>query len=95
MTTPLLMLRNITCGACLTAAVIILLRLCLRRVLSPKAKYYLWLLLALRLCLPELPESPTSLMNDIAVPPQTASVTNIPASDPVFTDYLDAQNLLQ
>lgn len=38
MTTPLPMLRNIICGACLTAAVIILLRLCLRRVLSPKAK---------------------------------------------------------
>lgn len=33
------------------------------RVLSAKAKYYLWLLLALRLCLPVTPGSPISLMN--------------------------------
>ena len=54
-------LWSITRGACLTAAVIVLIRLLFRRVLSAKAKYYLWLLLALRLMLPALPESPVSL----------------------------------
>ncbi len=56
-------LWSITRGACLTAAVIVLIRLLFRRVLSAKAKYYLWLLLALRLMLPALPESPVSLLN--------------------------------
>ena len=56
-------LLSITKGAFLTAGLIILLRLLLRKVLSAKAKYYLWLLLALRLMLPALPESSLSLMN--------------------------------
>ncbi len=63
MTAILEVLLDITLGSLLTAGVIILLRILFRNILSAKAKYYMWLLLALRLCLPILPESPTSLMN--------------------------------
>ena len=63
MTAILETLVSITLGSLLTAGVIILIRILFRNILSAKAKYYLWLLLALRLCLPVLPESPTSLMN--------------------------------
>lgn len=63
MTTALDALFSITMGSLLTAGAILLIRLLFRRLLSPKAKYYLWLLLALRLMLPTLPESPTSLLN--------------------------------
>ena len=63
MTTVLSILLSVTRGALLTAALIILVRLAFRRVLTAKAKYYLWLLLALRLMLPVVPESPVSLLN--------------------------------
>jgi bla regulator protein BlaR1 len=56
-------LWSITKGAWLTGGAILLFRLIFRRVLSPKAKYYLWLLLALRLLLPAVPESGLSLWN--------------------------------
>lgn len=65
-------LLEMTCGVLVTAAVIGLARVVLKRVLSPKAKYYLWLLLALRMMLPVLPESPLSLMNFL---PQRETVT--------------------
>lgn len=63
MTACLSLLKTITLGSSLTIAAIVLIRLLLRKVLSPKAKYYLWLLLALRLCLVAVPESSLSLMN--------------------------------
>lgn len=63
MTTVLSILLSVTRGALLTAALIVLVRLAFRRVLTAKAKYYLWLLLALRLMLPVVPESPVSLLN--------------------------------
>lgn len=65
-------LRNITLGSWLTAAVIILIRLLFCKVLSPRAKYLLWMLLALRLCLPVLPESQLSFQN-LTVFDQTSS----------------------
>lgn len=70
-------LLSITKGAFLTAGLIILLRLLLRNVLSAKAKYYLWLLLALRLMLPTLPQSPWSLMNLIPEAEPTTIQTEI------------------
>ena len=63
MTTVLSILLSVTRGALLTAALIVLVRLAFRRVLTAKAKYYLWLLLALRFMLPVVPESPVSLLN--------------------------------
>lgn len=68
MTYPLYVLLEITLGAALTAIAIILIRLVFHRWLTAKAKYYLWLLLALRLCLPVLPGSPTSVRNWIPQP---------------------------
>ena len=56
-------LWGITLGSWLTASVIILIRFLFCKALSPRAKYLLWLLLVLRLCLPVLPESRLSLQN--------------------------------
>jgi bla regulator protein BlaR1 len=76
-------LWKITVGSWVTAAVIILVRLVFHRALSAKAKYLLWLLLALRLCLPVLPYSPFSLLG---VVDQLPSTTNV-ASTETVTDY--------
>lgn len=82
MTTFLLPLLRITIGSCLTALAIILVRVLFQRFLSPKAKYYLWLILAIRLCLPVLPGSPTSIMNYI---PQKGIVLETVQELPVVT----------
>lgn len=54
-------LLDMTIGSCVTAGAIILLRLLFGRFLSARSKYLLWMLLALRLCLPVLPYSPWSI----------------------------------
>lgn len=78
-------LWRITQGAWLTAGVICLVRLLFRPVLSPKAKYYLWLLLALRLMLPVLPESPMSLMNFLpGRAPSTVAEASVSPAVPEF-----------
>lgn len=69
-------LPQITLGACLTALLIILVRLVFRRVLSAKTKYYLWLLLALRLVLPVVPASSLSLLNYLPDRPLSAAVSD-------------------
>lgn len=78
----LLSLWEITQGAWVIAGLIVLARVLLKRVLTPKVKYYLWLLLALRLMLPVLPESDISLMN------------YLPEGDPseVITVVLETEN---
>lgn len=78
MTAVLDTLLSISIGSLLTAGAIILVRLLFRRLLSPKAKYYLWLLLALRLVLPVLPESPTSLLNLLPDSPAVSSTYSVP-----------------
>ena len=77
MTTVLSILATITRGALLTAALIVLIRLIFRRVLTAKAKYYLWLLLALRLVLPAVPASPVSLLNFL---PERTAFQQVPAA---------------
>ena len=72
--TLLRVLWSITLGSWLTALVLVCIRLLLRRVLSPKAKYYLWLLLALRLMLPVLPQSAMSIQN--LLPQRTVSTAS-------------------
>ena len=57
------LLWNITIGSWVTAVAIIFLRLLFRKHLSARSKYLLWLLLLVRLMLPVLPESPSSVMN--------------------------------
>ena len=59
--TILVLLRDVSIGAAITAALILLL--IFGKLLTAKAKYYLWLLLALRLLLPVTPGSSISLMN--------------------------------
>lgn len=78
--TRIAVLWTITWGSWLTALAIVLVRLLFRRVLSPKAKYYLWLLLALRLLLPVLPQSNLSIQN--ILPQRTAAVSVLPAASP-------------
>ena len=78
--TVLRILWTITWGSWLTALAIMLLRLLFRKVLSPKVKYYLWLLLALRLLLPVLPQSAMSVQN--VLPQRTATVSVLPADIP-------------
>lgn len=78
--TVLRVLWSITWGSWLTALAIVLIRVLLRKVLSPKAKYYLWLLLALRLMLPVLPQSSLSVQN--VLPQHTATVSVLPAEAP-------------
>ena len=75
-------LWSITWGSWLTALAIVLIRVLLRKVLSPKAKYYLWLLLALRLMLPVLPQSSLSVQNVLPQQMPTA-VSTLPADIPV------------
>ena len=57
------LLWRITVGSWVTAGAIIFLRLLFRKHLSARSKYLLWLLLLVRLMLPVLPESPSSVMN--------------------------------
>ena len=80
--TVLSILWSITWGSWLTALAIILIRLLFHRVLSSKAKYYLWLLLALRLMLPVLPQSALSIQNYLPSTSQTAHVAAAAVSTP-------------
>lgn len=87
--TVLRVLWSITWGSWLTALAIVLIRVLLRKVLSPKAKYYLWLLLALRLMLPVLPQSSLSVQNVLpqqmptAVSTLPADIPTAPAAEPM------------
>lgn len=81
-------LPSITRGVCMTAALIVLARLLFRKVLSAKAKYYLWLLLALRLVLPVVPASSLSLLNYL--PDGTASTASAAPSAPAAPQAPDA-----
>lgn len=56
-------LWGITFGSFLTAGLLVLIRTLGKRWLSAVSRYYLWMLLALRLCLPVLPGASFSLMN--------------------------------
>lgn len=80
-------LLEMTRGVLVTAAVIGLARVALKRVLTPKAKYYLWLLLLVRMMLPVLPESPLSLMNFL---PTSGSSQEAPEDSPVLEQRTEA-----
>ena len=56
-------LWEITLGSWVTAALILLARLLFGRWLTARGKYLLWLPLLLRLILPFMPPSPTSVLN--------------------------------
>lgn len=71
------LLWNITVGSWVTAGAIIFLRLLFRKHLSARSKYLLWLLLLVRLMLPALPESPSSVMNLTKAPAPVTEATPI------------------
>lgn len=54
-------LLHMTIGSCVTAGGILLVRLLFGKILSARSKYLLWMLLAIRLCMPILPYSPWSV----------------------------------
>lgn len=91
--TVLSILWSITWGSWLTALAIILIRLLFHCVLSSKAKYYLWLLLALRLMLPVLPQSALSIQNYLPIAPQTAHIPAAAASAPGDTAPLPSMSI--
>ncbi len=59
------LLLNMTIGGTAVACVILVLKLLLKKRLTPKWQVYIWLILAVRLLIPGLPESDYSLMNAI------------------------------
>ena len=77
------LLWEITLGSWVTAALILLARLLFGRWLTARGKYLLWLPLLLRLILPFMPPSPTSVLN---VLPESVSgeayLTEIAVPDP-------------
>lgn len=93
--TDLSILWSITWGSWLTALAIILIRLLFHCVLSSKAKYYLWLLLALRLMLPVLPQSPFSIQNYLPGTSPTAHISASVASAPQISNRSPLCPLLQ
>ena len=90
--TVLSILWSITWGSWLTALAIILIRLLFHCVLSSKAKYYLWLLLALRLMLPVLPQSPFSIQNYLPGTSPTAHISASVASAPADIQLLPSMS---
>lgn len=79
-------LWRVTIGAWITAGAIIFLRLLFRRHLSARWKYALWLLLLVRLLLPVLPESPTSVMNLAATSKVSAPVSIVTEPEKTLDD---------
>ena len=80
------LLWYITVGSWITAVAIIFLRLLFRKHLSARSKYLLWLLLLVRLLLPVLPESPSSVMNLTKTPApvtETAPISRQSVQTPV------------
>ena len=59
------LLLNMTIGGTAVACVILVVKLLLKNRLTPKWHVYIWLILAVRLLIPGLPESDYSLMNTI------------------------------
>lgn len=57
------LLIDTTIGSFLTAGAIVIVRIMFGRILTPKAKYSLWLILMFRLCMFGLPESIFSVQN--------------------------------
>ena len=72
------LLWEITLGSWVTAALILLARLLFGRWLTARGKYLLWLPLLLRLLLPFMPPSPTSMLNAL---PETLVGAAAPAED--------------
>ena len=70
------LLLNMTIGGTATACVILLVRSLLKNKLTPKLHIYLWIILAVRLMIPGLPESDFSLLNAVPAAQNLSMVEN-------------------
>lgn len=79
------LLLNMTIGGTVTACLILLIKQLLKNKLTPKWHFYLWIILALRLVLPGLPESDFSVLNAVPITQHIKTVQGIDSnsSDPV------------
>jgi beta-lactamase regulating signal transducer with metallopeptidase domain len=68
------LLLNMTIGGTATACLILLIKQLLKNKLTPKWHFYIWMILALRLIIPGLPESDYSLLNFM---PSTQNVASV------------------
>ena len=82
-------LLNITIGGTVTACLILLIKQLLNDKLAPKWHFYIWIILAIRLMVPGLPESDFSLLNAI---PTTQDITTVQNEVPNTTDPADSIN---
>lgn len=57
---------SLALGGAVTACVLLLIRGIFGRFMGPRMKYYLWLVLALRLCMAVLPQLPVSVYGPVA-----------------------------
>ncbi len=77
---------NMTIGGTVTACLILLIKRIFNNRLTPKWHYYIWIILALRLMLPGLPESGFSLFNAV---PAAQNITTVQAADPGSGDAVE------
>ena len=73
------LLLNMTAGGTVTACLILLVKHLLKGTLTPKWHFYIWIILALRLVIPGLPESDFSLLNLI---PSAQNITTVQSEAP-------------
>ena len=79
------LLLDMTVGGTVTACMILLIKLILKDKLTPSWQVYLWIILALRLMIPGLPESEISMMNHIPAP-QNITVVETAVGDTASGD---------
>jgi beta-lactamase regulating signal transducer with metallopeptidase domain len=75
------LLINMTIGGTVTACLILLVKQMMKDRLTPKWHFYLWMILAIRLLVPGLPESEISLLNNMPVT-QVMHAAESPAGSP-------------
>ncbi|HYE67040.1 MAG TPA: M56 family metallopeptidase, partial [Anaerovoracaceae bacterium] len=83
------LLLNMTIGGTVTACLILLIKQLLKNKLTPKWHFYLWIILAVRLLIPGLPESNFSLQNAF---PTTQNITTVQNEVPNSSGLADSIN---
>lgn len=75
------LLLNMTIGGTVAACLILLIKRVLKNKLTPKWHFYIWIILAIRLMIPGLPESGFSLMNTVPTAQNFTTVQNEAPAD--------------
>lgn len=78
-----------TIGGTITACLILLIKQLLKNKLTPKWHFYLWIILAVRLMIPGLPESDFSLLNALPVAQNITTVQGIDSNSADPADLMD------